>query len=131
MLKILQSTVAVVPQQGGFKYPQQPGIPFDTTSLLVIRGGAFVGLEDIIARRLGRGGFGVSQLAENSQANGRLSSQVKPEDLEASGVIPELIGRLPVIARLDALGVEDLTRILQTLTGANGFISVVGGLGGV
>ena len=73
-----------------------------------------MGLEDIIAKRLGRGGFGFRQTSENSQVNGGLLSQVKPEDLEAFGLIPELIGRLPVIAPLDALAVEDLVRILQT-----------------
>jgi ATP-dependent Clp protease ATP-binding subunit ClpX len=102
-----------VPPPGGYKHPQQPGIDFDTTNVLFICGGAFVGLEDIIARRLGRGGFGF-QLAENSQvAADGLLRQVKPEDLETFGLIPELIGRLPVIAPLDALGVDDLARILQ------------------
>jgi ATP-dependent Clp protease ATP-binding subunit ClpX len=93
----------------------QPGIPFDTTNVLFICGGAFVGLEDIIAKRLGRGGFGFGQMPENRQvvADGLLR-QVKPEDLEAFGLIPEIIGRLPVIAPLDALGVDDLARILQT-----------------
>jgi ATP-dependent Clp protease ATP-binding subunit ClpX len=93
----------------------QPGIPFDTSNVLFICGGAFVGLEDIIAKRLGRDGFGFSQMSENRQvASDGLLRQVKPEDLEAFGLIPEMIGRLPVIAPLDALGVEDLARILQT-----------------
>ena len=87
----------------------------DTTNVLFICGGAFVGLEDIIAKRLGRGGFGFGQLSENRQvAADGLLRQVKPEDLEAFGLIPEIIGRLPVIAPLDALGIEDLARILQT-----------------
>ena len=85
--------------------------PFDTSQVLFICGGAFVGLEDIIAKRLGRG-FGFGQVAENHQVSGLLR-QVKPEDLEAFGLIPELIGRLPVIAPLDALGVDDLARILS------------------
>lgn len=97
----------------------QPGIPFDTTNVLFICGGAFVGLEDIIAKRLGRGGFGFGQMSENRQvaADGMLR-QVKPEDLEAFGLIPEIIGRLPVIAPLDALGVEDLAHILQSTKGS-------------
>ncbi len=119
LLKLLEGTIATVPPQGGFKHPQQPGIPFDTANVLFICGGAFVGLEDIIAKRLGRGGFGFGQMSENRQvvANGLLR-QVKPEDLEAFGMIPEIIGRLPVIAPLDALGVDDLARILQTTKGS-------------
>ncbi len=105
--------------QGGFKHPQQPGIPFDTSNVLFICGGAFVGLEDIIAKRLGRGGFGFGQMPENCQvAADGLLRQVKPEDLEAFGLIPEMIGRLPVIAPLDALGVEELARILQSTKGS-------------
>jgi ATP-dependent Clp protease ATP-binding subunit ClpX len=88
--------------------------PFDTTNVLFICGGAFVGLEDVIEKRLGRGGFGFGQLVENCQATtDGLLRQVKPEDLESFGLIPEIIGRLPVIAPLDALGVEDLVRVLQ------------------
>jgi len=115
LLKMLEGTVATVPPAGGYKHPAQPGVPFDTTNVLFICGGAFVGLEDIIAKRLGRGGFGFGQVSENRQvvADGMLR-QVKPEDLEAFGLIPEIIGRLPVIAPLDALGVDDLARILQT-----------------
>ena len=80
---------------------------------------ALVGLEDIIAKRLGRGGFGFGQMSENRQvAADGLLRQVKPEDLEAFGLIPEIIGRLPVIAPLDALGVDDLARILQTPKGS-------------
>ncbi len=115
LLKILEGCIATVPPLGGYKHPMQPGILFDTTNVLFICGGAFAGLEDIIAKRLGRGGFGFDQLSENYQvtADGLLRL-VKPEDLEAFGLIPKIIGRLPVIAQLDALGVEDLVRILQT-----------------
>ena len=105
--------------QGDYKQPQQPRVPFDTTNVLFICGGAFVGLEDIIARLLGRGGFGFGQLSENSQVSADgLLRQVKPEDLETFGLIPELMGRLPVIARLDALGVEDLIHTHQSTKGS-------------
>ena len=99
------------------RVPCENLMPF--TNVLFICGGAFVGLEDIIAKRLGRGGFGFGQMSENRQvATDGLLRQVKPEDLEAFGLIPEIIGRLPVIAPLDALGVEDLARILQTPKGS-------------
>jgi ATP-dependent Clp protease ATP-binding subunit ClpX len=118
LLKMLEGTIATVLPQGGYKHPQQPGIPFDTTNVLFICGGAFVGLEDIIAKRLGRGGFGFGQVSENRQVADGLLRQVKPEDLEQFGLIPEIIGRLPVIAPLDALGVDDLARILQSTKGS-------------
>src|SRR5271165_2225898 len=119
LLKLIEGSVATVPPAGGYKHPQQPGVPFDTTNVLFICGGAFVGLEEIIAKRLGRGGFGFSQMSENRQvAADGLLRQVKPEDLEAFGLIPEIIGRLPVIAPLDALGVDDLARILHSTKGS-------------
>src|SRR5208337_2676959 len=119
LLEILEGTIATVPPAGGYKHPAQPGVPFDTTNVLFICGGAFAGLEDIIAKRLGRGGFGLGQMSENRQvADDGLLRQVKPEDLEQFGLIPEIIGRLPVIATLDALGVDDLARILQSTKGS-------------
>ena len=119
LLKLLEGTIATVPPLGGYKHPAQPGVSFDTTNVLFICGGAFVGLEDIIAKRLGQGGFGFGQMSENRQvASDGLLRQVKPEDLEAFGLIPEIIGRLPVIAPLDALGVDDLARILHSTKGS-------------
>ena len=90
---MLEGVVARVPPRGGYKHPQQPGVPFDTTNVLLICGGAFVGLEDIIAKRLGRGGFGFGQMSENRQVTpDGLLRQVKPEDLEAFGLIPRSSG---------------------------------------
>ena len=89
LLKMLEGSVATEPPAGGYKHPAQPGVPFDTTNVLFICGGAFVGLEGIIAKRLGRGGFGFGQMSENRQvAADGLLRQVKPEDLEQFGLIP-------------------------------------------
>ena len=119
LLKLIEGSVATVPPQGGYKHPAQPGVPFNTTNVLFHLRRVFVGLEDIIAKRLGRGGFGFSQVSENRQvAADGLLRHVKPEDLEAFCMIPEIIGRLPVIAPLDALGVDDLARILQSTKGS-------------
>jgi ATP-dependent Clp protease ATP-binding subunit ClpX len=108
LLKMLEGTVATVPPQGGWKHPMQPGVQFDTGNVLFICGGAFVGLEKFIAKRLGRGGFGFGQLAENGQVGG-LIRQV----LRAARVFPEFIDPLPLIAPSDNLGAEDLVRILM------------------
>ena len=98
--------------------PNSPASPSTRRTVLFICGGAFVGLEDIIAKRLG-GSFGFGQMTENSQvAADGLLREVKPEDLEQFGLIPEIIGRLPVIAPLDALDVDDLARILQSTKGS-------------
>ena len=119
LLKMIEGAIVTVPPAGGYKHPMQPGIPFDTSDVLFICGGAFVGLEEIIAKRLGRGGFGFGLLGENYQVSADgLLRQVKPEDLQDFGLIPELIGRLPVVASLDPLRVDDLARILLTPKGS-------------
>ena len=114
LLKILEGTVASVPPQGGRKHPHQEFIQLDTTDVLFILGGAFGGLEEIIANRIGRRGVGFgAELRTKDQ--GRLSdllSQVLPEDLMKYGLIPEFIGRLPVMATVENLDQAALVRIL-------------------
>jgi ATP-dependent Clp protease ATP-binding subunit ClpX len=114
MLKLLEGTVANVPPAGGRKHPEQQYLRVDTTNILFICGGTFVGLEDIIAKRLGRRmiGFGHETSPDKELERNELVAQVTPEDLERFGMIPELIGRLPVIATLNQLSEEDLARIL-------------------
>ncbi len=115
LLKMIEGTVANVPPSGGHRQLAcEPCIPFDTSNVLFLCGGAFVGLEEIVARRLGRRAFGFDQAGSSvgDEAANPLR-HVLPEDVEGFGLIPELIGRLPVIATLDALGVDDLVRILH------------------
>ena len=114
LLKIVEGTEASVPPQGGRKHPQQELIHIDTTNILFILGGAFVGLADIIAERVGKSGLGFNADMPESKkhADAALLAQVLPEDLNKFGMIPEFVGRIPVITSLSELSEEDLVRIL-------------------
>ena len=114
LLKILEGTVASVPPQGGRKHPHQEFLSIDTTNILFICGGAFAGLDKIIARRTGKNaiGFGADVHSKKESLQSDLLAQVMPEDLLSFGLIPEFIGRLPVISTVHQLRRDDLVQIL-------------------
>ena len=115
LLKIIEGTVASVPPKGGRKHPQQELVQIDTTDILFICGGAFVGLEAVVKRRQGKKsiGFGAKVMDDSKKKLGELLASVQPEDLLKFGLIPELVGRLPVIATMEELDESDLIRILK------------------
>lgn len=114
LLKIIEGTVASIPPKGGRKHPQQELVNVDTTNILFICGGAFVGLDKVVKRRIGTKsmGFGAKVVTENKKKLGEILAEIQPEDLLKFGLIPEFVGRLPVIATMEELTEEDLVRIL-------------------
>ncbi len=115
LLKIIEGTNASIPPKGGRKHPQQELVQIDTTNILFICGGAFVGLDKVVSRRQGKKsiGFGAKVTGEDKKELGELLKSLQPEDLLKFGLIPELVGRLPVIATMEELVEEDLIRIMK------------------
>ena len=114
LLKILEGTVASVPPQGGRKHPQQEMIPIDTTNILFICGGAFDGLDKIVEKRVDKAPMGFDAPVRSKQKRdvGKLLAMAEPDDLLKFGIIPELVGRMPVITCLQSLTKDDLVRVL-------------------
>lgn len=112
LLKIIEGTTASVPPQGGRKHPNQEMIQIDTTNILFILGGAFDGIEEVIKRRLGEKVIGFSSNEADKYDEQALLAQIRPEDLQAYGLIPEFIGRVPIVANLETLDVTALKNIL-------------------
>lgn len=112
LLKIIEGTTASVPPQGGRKHPHQEFIEIDTSSILFIAAGAFAGLDEIVKARLGQRSTGFGSDLKSVKEHGDLFAKVTPDDLHKFGLIPEFIGRLPVITNVSALDVDDLSRVL-------------------
>ena len=113
LLKIIEGTIANIPPKGGRKHPEQSLIQIDTSNILFICGGSFSGLEDIVSRRIGKGelGFGAADKEKRKNADS-IFSDVRQQDLITFGLIPELVGRLPIISALDNLDEDDMLKVL-------------------